>query len=241
MPLPATYRARLKEKIQLTQDTYDFVFTLEEPHTLDFKAGQFVLIKEKHPDTGELLSRAYSVASPPSQNHELTFNIEIVEGGKLTPLMERWEKGKETEMQGPFGHFVLKSPPERDHLVFVGTGTGIAPLRSMVEDLLAHGDTRHLSVYFGLRSEANIFYRDLFEQLVAIHPTLDFTLTLSRPSEAWTGSTGRVTAILPSIPFDALKTDVYLCGGKLMIDEVKQLFLDKGFEKNHIFFEQFFL
>lgn len=241
MALPLTYRARLKEKIALTASTYDFVFDLIEPTSIEFKAGQFVLIKEHHPETGELISRAYSVASAPEATNELTFNIEIVEGGKLTPLMKQWEIGKKAEMQGPFGHFFFKSPPEREHLVFVATGTGIAPFRSMIEHLLAQGDTRRMSVYFGLRAAENIFYKDLFENLAAEHDNLDFTLTLSRPNEEWPGSRGRVTAILPDIEFDPEKADVYLCGGKPMIDDVKQLFLDKGFDKSHIFFEQFFI
>lgn len=241
MPLPATYRARLKEKVALTATTYDFVFELMEPTTIDFKAGQFVLIKEHHPETGELISRAYSVASSPDSTHELTFNIEIVERGKLTPLMERWEIGKETEMQGPFGHFFFKSPPEREHLIFVATGTGIAPFRSMVEHLLARGDSRRMSVYFGLRAEKDIFYQAMFEKWAAAYPNLEFVLTLSRPSDAWTGSKGRVTALLPPLDFDLEKTDIYLCGGKPMIDEVKQIFINKGFDKGHIFFEQFFL
>ena len=86
MALPVTYRTRLKEKKIYTDHVRDFVFELVEPTTIEFKPGQFVLIKEKHPETGELLSRAYSIASPTQQNSSLEFNIEIVEGGKLIKL-----------------------------------------------------------------------------------------------------------------------------------------------------------
>ncbi|MDP2624870.1 MAG: FAD-binding oxidoreductase, partial [Candidatus Peregrinibacteria bacterium] len=224
MALPPTYKTRLKEKVILTEHVRDFIFELIEPDTIEFQAGQFLLIKVNHPETGELVSRAYSICSPPQQIHDLVFNIEIVEGGKMTSLIESWEIGKEVEMQGPFGHFVMKSGPEKD-LVFVGTGTGIAPLRSMVEDLLAKGDTRKMSMYFGVRHQDYVFYQDVFEKLAADHDNFDFTLTLSRPLDGWEGSTGRVTGILPAIEFDAAKTDVYMCGGKPMIDEVKQIFL----------------
>jgi NAD(P)H-flavin reductase len=241
MALPPTFHAHLKEKIKLSESTYDFVFDVQHNNKVEFKAGQFLLIKETHPETEEFLSRAYSVASPPQSPTELIFNIEIVPHGKLTPLMKEWEPGKEVEMQGPFGHFVLKSPPEREHLVFVGTGTGVAPFRSMILDLLEQGDKRKLTLYFGLRHEADVFYRDLFEELAEQHDNFEFILTLSRPEDSWTGAKGRVTALLPDVEFNPEKTDVYLCGGKSMIDDVKQLFMDKGFEKNHIFFEQFFL
>ena len=98
-----------------------------------------------------------------------------------------------------------------------------------------------MSVYLGVRSEKDVFYKAMFEKWAAAHPHLEFVLTLSRPTEAWIGTKGRVTALLPDLNFDPETTDVYLCGGKPMIDDVKQILLEKGFEKNHIFFEQFFL
>lgn len=241
MALPPTYRARLRERIVLTPHVRDFMIELEEPAAIDFKAGQFVLIKAKHPQTGELLSRAYSIASPPSETHVLRLNLEIVPHGKLTPLMEQWEVGATVELQGPFGHFMVKAGPEKKTLLFVATGVGVAPFRSMIEDLLAKGDPRELHLYFGVRSEEDIFYREVFESLAAAHPNFHFTLTLSRPSDSWTGVTGRVTALLSSLSFDPSTTDAYLCGGKPMIDDVKKILLGKGFPAGQILFEPFFI
>lgn len=241
MALPPTYRARLREKIVLTPHVRDFLIELEDPATLDFKAGQFVLIKTKHPQTGELLSRAYSIASPPSENSVLRLNLEIVPTGKLTPLMERWDAGTEIELQGPFGHFVVKSSPDKKALLFVATGVGVAPFRSMIEDLLAKNDPRELHLYFGVRSQEDIFYQDVFESLASAHANFHFTLALSQPKDDWTGSAGRVTALLPNASFDPSTTDAYLCGGKPMIDDVKKVLLDKGFPATQIFFEPFFI
>lgn len=241
MALPPTYRARLRDKIILTPHVRDFMMELEEPVAIDFKAGQFVLVKAKHPETGELLSRAYSIASPPSETHVLRLNLEIVPQGKLTPLMEQWEVGAPVELQGPFGHFVVKSGSEKKTLLFVATGVGVAPFRSMIEDLLAKSDSRELYLYFGVRSEEDIFYREVFEALARAHPNFHFMLTLSRPRDDWTGSTGRVTALLPHASFDPSTTEAYLCGGKPMIDDVKKILLDKGFPANQIHFEPFFI
>ena len=214
---------------------------LEDPSTMEFKAGQFVLIKAKNPNTGELLSRAYSIASPPSEIHVLRLNVEIVPQGKLTPLIDQWEIDHAVELQGPFGHFVVKSGPEKKALLFVATGVGVAPFRSMIEDLIARGDSRELHLYFGVRSQEDIFYRDIFEVLARAHPNFHFMLTLSRPSDGWTGSTGRVTALLHEASFDPSATDAYLCGGKPMIDDVKKILLEKGFSAQQIHFEPFFI
>jgi ferredoxin-NADP reductase len=240
MALPPTYRSRLTEKLVFTHNVRDFVLELSDPPRIEFKGGQFVLVKMRHPETGEPISRAYSIASAPHRDREVVLNVQIIEGGKLTPLMEQWAIGQEVELQGPFGHFVMKSGPEKE-LLFVATGTGIAPFRSMIEELLAKKDPRRMRVYFGLRHEKDIFYKDLFEALAARHSNLEFTLTLSQPEGGWTGLSGRVTAHVPKIELNPEKTDAYLCGGKTMIDEVKAMLMERGMEKSQIFFEQFFL
>jgi len=240
MALPPTYKTRLVKKEIFTHDTRDFTFDLLEPNVIDFKAGQFLLIKTTSPETGKMISRAYSIASAPQLTNQVVFNIEIVEGGQMTTLMDTWEIGTEIEMQGPFGHFVQKSEPTKD-LIFVATGTGVAPMRSMIEDRLAEGSTQKIHLLFGVRCQDNIFYKELFEDLAEKYENFTFTLTLSRPKEGWEGSTGRVTAILPELDLDPTKTDAYLCGGKPMIDDVRQIFENKGFEASSVYFEQFFL
>lgn len=240
MSLYAMFQARLKQKITLASDVYEFVFELIEPSTIDFQAGQFVLIYATNPMTGERISRAYSIASAPSQNHELHIVIAIIKTGTLTPILDTLEIGHELQIQGPFGHFTLKSPADRE-LVFVATGTGIAPFYSMIQTLLSQSDTRPMHVYFGVRREKNIFCQREFETLANHHPNLHFTLTLSQPSDAWKGSQGRVTTILSRQSFNPATTDVYMCGGKDMIDDVRAFFLQKGFEPTHLYFEQFFV
>jgi len=240
MALPTMFQARLKQKITLTPDVYEFVFELIEPSTIDFQAGQFMLIYATNPATGERISRAYSIASTPSQNHELHIVIAIIKNGTLTPILDTWKPGQTLQMQGPFGHFLLKSPPDRE-LVFVATGTGIAPFYSMIQDVLSKGDTMPMYVYFGVRREENIFYQREFEILAQKYPNFHFTLTLSQPSDAWKGEQGRVTALLPKQSFNPATTDVYICGGKGMIDDVRAIFLQKEFAPSHLYFEQFFI
>ncbi|MFA6436441.1 MAG: FAD-binding oxidoreductase, partial [Candidatus Gracilibacteria bacterium] len=120
MALPSMSQARLKQKITLTPEVHEFIFELIEPSTIDFKTGQFILIYATNPATGARISRAYSIASTPSQNHELHIVIAIIKTGTLTPILDTWEMGQTVQIQGPFGHFALKSPADRK-LVFVAT------------------------------------------------------------------------------------------------------------------------
>lgn len=242
MSVPSTHRARLVEKTRLTPHVLDFIFELEGDAPFSYLPGQFVLVKCVHPVTGELLSRAYSIARAPiSGDRRVTLNVEIVEGGKLTPLMNDWPVGHVVDMQGPFGHFTIKSGAEKSTLVFVGTGVGIAPLRAMIEAELSKPSGPRLVLYFGVRSQEDIFYQEVFESLAARHERFEFFLTLSQPKIGWSGLTGRVTAHLSAVELDPLTTDVYLCGGKPMIDDVREIFLQKGWDKKSLYFEPFFL
>ncbi len=235
MSLPATYQAKLKEKIVLTDRVRDFV--LELPcygENFEFEAGQFVLVKIDD------LSRAYSIARGPKKGScELVLNIEIIPDGRLTPLLDKIEIGEKIDVQGPFGYFTLKSAPEKN-LIFIATSVGVAPLRSMIEATLVENPERSIQLYFGMRDEEHVFYKEDLEALAEKHANFEFILTLSQPSGDWEGSTGRVTAILPEIQFDS-NTDFYLCGGKPMIDDVKKILLDKNIPEEQIYFEQFHL
>ena len=237
---PPDYKIRLKKKIVLTNEVREFVFELVEPQAIEFKAGQFVLIKTTDPKSGEFLSRAYSLLNPPQENSEIRLNVKILQDGKLTPLMDAWEEGQEIEMQGPFGHFVVKSDVAQD-LFFVGTGVGVAPLRSMIEDLLLQNDARKIHLCFGVRSQEHIFYQDFFEELEKKYENFDFIITLSQPKDGWEGQVGRVTAHLPTANFDPTKTDFYICGGKPMVDDVLNILSEKGVPEEQVFFEQFFV
>lgn len=238
MTPPPDYKTVLKSKNELTENVRDFVFELVEPNKMEFQAGNFVLVKTNHPETGEFLSRAYSIVNPPQESGQILLNVKILPDGKLTPVIESWEIGQEVTLQGPFGHFVLKSGPEKD-LVFVGTGVGVAPLRCMIDDLLRQGDKRNMHLCFGVRHESDLFYQEFFEALAAEHENFTVHITLSQPQGDWKGLTGRVTSHLPEKEFKP-DTDFYLCGGQAMIEEVQKMLLQKNIPEEQIYFERFF-
>lgn len=235
MSLPATYQSHLKEKIVLTEKVRDFIFELPcYGKNFDYQAGQFVLLKIND------LSRAYSIARAPQKGCCRVFlNIEIVPDGRFSPILDKVEIGGEVDIQGPFGYFVMKSEPNKN-LVFVATGVGIAPLKAMIETELQKNPERQIKLFFGVRSETDIFYKEIFEKLSADHPNFEFVLTLSQPGENWSGEVGRVTAHLDKTEFDK-NTDFYLCGAKPMIDDAKKILLAAGHPEEQIYFEQFHL
>jgi ferredoxin-NADP reductase len=235
---PKEFSAKVVKKEFLNKDTVSLWF---EPMECDFKflAGQFVMIKFADPaGTEEVLTRAYSIASAPIENGQFELCVGVIPGGKGSNMLANLEVFECIEMKAPYGVCYIK-PKNKNNLIMVATGTGIAPIKSILEDLAKHKDSRKIDVLFGVRTEADLFYLKQLKDLAENLEDSSIMLTLSQPGPLWTGHEGRVTAHLDSIAFDPLITDFYICGNGSMIKEVRNFALEAGIEKKNIHVEIF--
>jgi len=225
--------ARLLEFTDIADEVRHFVFEADCDE-LDFLAGQFVSFNELI--DGKKVTRAYSIASSPHGNiFELCLNR--VQEGKLSPRLFEMQVGDCIDMQGPLGYFVLRNPVSDS--IFVSTGTGIAPFRSMIKDHIPKDREHSFTLLFGIRHEHNIMYREEFEKLAAHHPNFHFCPTLTQPGPDWKGLTGRVQAHLPGLIGERRDIDVYICGMKAMVDDVRQRLKAMGFDRKRIIYEKY--
>jgi NAD(P)H-flavin reductase len=135
-------------------------------------------------------------------------------------------------------------------LLFIATGTGIAPIRSMILHRLALFQTgitpQPMTLIWGLRREEDRYYQETFSTLAQHDSTFNFIPTLSQPSSGWRGKRGRVTAWLPEFLSGFLPSgesaplSAYLCGSGAMIKEVRAILTEKGLPKAAIHSERFF-
>ena len=150
------------------------------------------------------------------------------------------DEGAKVEFQGPFGDFILR-PPLRD-TVFIATGTGIAPFRSMLHWLLAERD-RHQGHEFwlliGARREQDIYYREELERLAAEHANFHFLPTLSRGEAEWKGRRGYVQEHLPEIVGTRTDMHAYVCGLDKMIKANRELLKSLGWDRTSIRYEKY--
>jgi ferredoxin-NADP reductase len=144
-----------------------------------FDAGQWVNLVL--PCAEGDLRRAYSIASPPTGGPEFELAVTRVEGGPGSGFLHALEPGAVLTVDGPHGFFTRPLATAAPSL-FIATGTGITPLRSMIKHAVASGRTEPLWVLFGNRTEDDILYRDELEALAATHPFVRVVFTLSRPS-----------------------------------------------------------
>jgi CDP-4-dehydro-6-deoxyglucose reductase, E3 len=227
-------RATVVEFHDLAPEVRHFVFEVPDVPQLDFKAGQFVSLNETL--NGKKITRAYSIASMPDGNRfELCLNL--VHEGAFTPHLFSMKPGDSIEMTPPLGFFVIRNPAKE--AVFIATGTGIAPFRPMALDYLSHPHAKQLTLLFGVRHENTIYYRDDFEALACKYPNFHFWPTLSRAEPFWTGRTGHVQAYLLDAIGERRDLDVYICGLKAMVDDVRSILKGLGFDRKQIIFEKY--
>ena len=235
--------ARVSDKYFLAEnERYLFVkLELVTPDIISFVAGQYVSIKVNE----QGMRRSYSVVSSPDDDHGVNLVAAMIPEGLGTGYLRKLKPGDEVEVLGPLGRFVVnETSPEvaQSKLLFVATGSGIAPIWSMINDLLINKrESRQVRLHWGMRSEQELFWVDNWERLAEAHQNFVFDIVLSQPSEEWELCNGHVQ--------DCLKRDFvkeglrewegYVCGNPEMVDEVTALLPTLGMNPANIYHEKF--
>ncbi len=220
------FSARVTAVRDLTYDVRQIDLALVDPPEMRFIAGQFVSFEIDRPGSAVRATRPYSIASSPTdaKNVQLLFNR--VSGGPGSGFLFTLQPGDVTAFKGPVGSFTLRDSA-RD-ILFVATGTGIAPIRSMLQALAAAGSRRRMTLLWGLRAERDLYYQDELTGLRDRLPHFSFTTTLSQPGANWRGAAGRVVPLVVSEIDTVANLDVYLCGNGSMIREVRDIIRRTG-------------
>ncbi len=233
------FRARLIHSNWLSGITRHLEFEMEDVPRFGFVPGQWLSLKHTKAD-GEEITRAYSIASPPAENGRFALCLNRVQDGWMSNFLCDMKDGDEISCQGPFGDFILR-PPMRD-TIFIATGTGIAPFRSMLHWLLAD-PARHqgkqLWLVFGNRTEKDIYYHEEFVRLARAHENFNYLPTLSRGSAEWQGLRGYVQEHLPQIARGRADAHAYICGLDKMVKANRELLKALGWERKSVLYEKY--
>lgn len=235
-PRVATYATRVEQIIPLSPRVKGFALKFSDPNGFHFQAGQYV--QALVPIDGKILRRPYSIASAPFSPDRIELCITHVQGGPASTFFHQLQGGEPLDVLGPIGRFTMPEELPRD-VVFIATGSGIAPLRSMLRDRLRRGAARTLYVIFGNRYTEDILYKGEWEMLEKEHPHFHCLLTLSRAGAEWPGEKGYVqTKITPFVP-NPLEKDYYICGLNKMIIDVQATLQSLGVPKEQIHYERY--
>jgi ferredoxin--NADP+ reductase len=219
--------------------------TLELDTPLDgYCAGQYVALGVRRPDGW--LRRPYSVVSLTRGGRWLELFVRRVAGGALSPLLWQLEPGDRLHAGQPRGLFGLDSGSGRGRL-FVGAGTGVAPLLAMLAACAARRDRMPATLIHGAAYAHELVFDDRFERWRSSGLDLRYLPTISRPAdptnEGWGGLVGRAETIIERLTavatIDVSDTIAYVCGSPPMVANASAALAAIGFTREQIRCERF--
>lgn len=232
LPAAKLLPCRLHTLERLAHDVVEVVLRL--PPTADFNIlpGQYIDVIGPGGTR-----RSYSLAAADVASRQLVMHIRAVENG----VMSRYWFGEAKvndllRLHGPLGTFFLRPAAGKD-LVFLATGTGIAPIKAMLETLAAmpqEAQPRSVSVYWGGRTAA-----DLYLDTVGTADSHRYVPVLSRADSGWQGARGHVQAVLLAEGRDLGDTMVYACGSPAMIHDARVQLVQAGLAETNFFSDAF--
>jgi CDP-4-dehydro-6-deoxyglucose reductase, E3 len=240
---PETFDTRLVASSMLAPFVRELVFERVDGAAVDFEPGQWVNLVLPLPD-GEA-RRAYSIASPPDGSARFEVAVTLVEKGPGSSYLHELREGAVLSAIGPHGLFT-RAAEDPTPALFVGTGTGVTPLRAMMQAALAKDTRTPLWLLFGARREEDVLYREEMERLAATRPNVRYMITLSQPDGTWRGPSGYVQAHVPEL-LRALETEsapspphVFVCGLERMVKSVRELCRHElGVDRKHVHTERY--
>lgn len=233
---------RLISACMLSESVRGLVFERCDGRPMEFLPGQWINLVLPLP-SGEI-KRAYSIASAPGGRcFELA--VTLVRGGAGSAYLHAISESAVLRAIGPQGFFYRAS--DADEAAFmVATGTGVTPLRSMIQAALAAGSSNPLWLLFGARVQGDRLYLGEFERYQRQYNHFKYFVTLSRPIEGWTGKTGYVQEHLPALFSEFAsnlkdkQTHLYVCGLERMVSAVRTIAKDiLGLDRKRIHHERY--
>lgn len=230
-----TLPAKVASLRKLAPDVMEVLLKLPETERLQFLAGQYIDI---------LLPmgkrRAFSLANPPFNDEYLELHIRHVEGGLFTTqVFNELKENSLLRIEGPHGSFFLRESDRPK--VMMGGGTGFAPLKSMIEQLIQEGNQLPVYLYWGARTRVDLYRYDLAEKWDFQHENIHFIPVLSEPAaeDDWQGETGFVHEIVARDFPDMSGLDVYMSGPPIMVESGVKAFKSHGLSEDHMYSDSF--
>ncbi|ABE31134.1 2Fe-2S iron-sulfur cluster binding domain protein [Paraburkholderia xenovorans LB400] len=230
---PAEIEARVVAVSPLGPGVRHLSIELPEQAELRFNPGQYMNVL-----LGEGERRSFSMASA-AAGSVLDFHIRRVPGGRFTDhMLASLKPGDPLNVELPLGSFRFHVEDYRP-LLMVATGTGLAPVKAILESLMDDPDCPPVWLYWGARTEADLYLHDEIQQWGARLYEFQYVPVLSRPGSEWAGRQGYVQHAVCEDFADLSEYAVYLCGSPTMINDARRHFLEKGASINHLYADSF--
>lgn len=240
------YIKKLTENVKL--------FRIKLNKEINYKAGQFMKFEIVDEKNNKKYSRAYSIASCPKEEKkkEIEFCVKKINNGSGTSLLFKKKVGDIISLKGPFGIFTLdkliskikekektEQYEESKKIVLIGTGTGVSPIRAILQDLFRNQEKliAEITLILGFRNQKDSLFKAEFLAVERSNPNFLFREVISRPEEDYKGRRGHVQDNFDGI--DTQNSYFFICGSRPMVEDVKLKLENLGVSKENIYFEKY--
>jgi CDP-4-dehydro-6-deoxyglucose reductase len=226
---------RIERLDRIAEDVMSVVLRLPAVEELHYRPGQYLDVM-----LAEGRRRSFSIASAPADGRNLELHVRRAsKSGFTAQLFDSLRQGALLRIEGPLGQFWFRTESPRPALM-VGGGTGYAPLRAMLRQLVATGDRRSVTLYWGSRDLDGLYEHAWLEELARTRPGFAYRPVLSSPSAGREGFRAGLVheALLHDYP-DLAGFDVYASGPPAMIEAIRREFTARGLPREQLFFDSF--
>ena len=224
VPSPGERVFRLAEVISLSADVRRVVLDTADGSPFFYREGQFVSVRL--PDG---VQRSYSPASACGTDGRIELHVRLLSGGHFSTWLSGEDRtGSLVTLSGPFGECVWQtSGPAQAPVFMLGTGTGIAPLKALLEQALSADGQQPITLYWGGRKANDLYLREHFDVLARRHTRFRFVPVLAEPTETWHGQRGFVQDAIAAEGPSLGQATVYACGSPQMVAGARARLVDE--------------
>lgn len=227
------FPAKINLLEKLNHNILKVVLRLPPNSNFQFSSGQYINIIKGN------IKRSYSIANKCNNNNELSFFIKNYENGLMSNyLFNNAEINDLLRIEGPIGTFFLRDS-KFNNIIFLATGTGIAPVKSIIEEVLSskkNYSKKNFWILFGARNQTDLFWKPSFDDG---DTNFKYIPVLSRNDENWKGEIGYVQDILLKKHINLKDSQVYACGSNQMIESAKNILCLNGLKDSNFFSDAF--
>jgi ferredoxin-NADP reductase len=218
--MPAEIKVKIKEIIRRSYNVKSF--RLEAPGVLNFKAGQFLLVKLQDDPQ---LKRYLSISSSPTEKCYLEFTKKLTES-EFSKTLNNLGVGDQVAIQYPFGKFVLDAADLK--IAFLSGGIGITPIRSICKYIVDKNLGQDMVLVYANRSVKDVVFKEDFDGMMKNYPRLKVAHVLCETEPGFKCTIGRINAgvIKNEIP-DYQERKFYLCGPPQMVEAMRKLLVEE--------------
>jgi Na+-transporting NADH:ubiquinone oxidoreductase subunit F len=236
------YKVRVHDRGMLTEVIKDVrLEILDPPEGIKFKPGQYIQLQVPAYELSKTTDfRAFSIASPADEHDHVDLMITRAPEGLVALYVHDYMKdGEELVMRGPFGDFYYREGDRE--MILIATGSGLAPIRSILHHMERNNVQRKATLFFGGRTEADLIHREQLEELENKLYDFKYVPILSNipDDDPWPGERGYIPPAVEKYIGDIPSVDAYLCGAPIVVEICDKALVEKGLTKDHIFYDKF--